>query len=94
MAHIESEATTPDKNKSTWAKDVSNYVSHLGKTSFALLYIVNGIAIGLTAFGYVHPPYALASIFGAISIAFAVVSLSVLVNSGVKYQAASNKKRK
>lgn len=76
-----------------WFEGLLDYAKHMCQTAFALLYIVNGVAIGLFAFGFVHPPRFLAAVFGAISIAFATVSLGTLVNYGVKYQATIKRKR-
>lgn len=76
-----------------WFTAFLDYARHMCKTAFALLYIVNGVAVGLYAFGFVHPSHFLAAVFGAISIAFAAVSLGTLVNYGVKYQASIKRKR-
>lgn len=73
--------------------DASKTTVHALKTLYALIYIINGVAVGLYAFGFVHPPYGVAAVFGAISIAFSAVTLAILVNAGVKYE-SSTKRRK
>lgn len=87
------QSKTESMSKTPWYKTVWNYAKHFTKTSWSLLYIVNGIAIGLYAFDFVHPPHIVAAAFGAISIAFAAVHLAILVNAGVKYE-TGNKRRK
>lgn len=75
------------------ALQVWQYIKHMSITAVALLFIINSVAIGLYAFGFVHPSPKLAAVFGAVSMAFATVVLGALVHSGVQHQTTNKKRR-
>lgn len=63
------------------------------KTAVVLVFIVNSVALGLYGLGLVNPDRLTATVFGAISFAFAAVVLGTYVNGGVKQQATIKRKR-
>jgi len=91
--------TEPDK-KSNLVSDIKTFASNalawacmMSKTIIALIFIFNSISIGLYGFGLVNPSRYVSSVFGAISIAFAVVVLTTLVHAGVKSQPTTKRKK-
>lgn len=88
--------TTEDKPKwitPAWIPKTWGNICQTAKTAVVLVFIVNSVALGLYGFGLVRPDHTMATVFGAISIAFAAVVLGTFVNNGVKFQ-STNKKRK
>lgn len=82
-----------EKWSAFWSK-TAEYSKLLGMTGLALVFIINGVAVGLYCFGLVHPPKVAAAMFGAVSFSFAAYALGAMVFSGVKWQISSNKKRR
>jgi len=90
--------TVPDvsfgeKWSAFWSK-VGEGGKLIGMTGLALVFIINGVAVGLYCFGLVHPSQGVAAIFGALSFSFAAYALGAMVFNGVKWQLSSNKKRR
>lgn len=87
----------PKTNKTSPVKDwFGNRYSEavlVSKTAIALVLIVDSMALGLAALGFVKPNPTTYAILGSISIAFAAVVLGTFVHQGVKFQSTNKRKR-
>lgn len=83
----------PKKDKLEWVGRTKDSTVLLTRAAIAIVFIVNGVAVALLAFGLITPPKPVSAIFGSIAAAFAAYALGTFVLNGVKYQATSKRKK-
>lgn len=93
----EQNITTAEDRRSAikeWWTNTMEVAKMLGLTGLAMIFIINGVGVGLYCLDLVEPSANIAAGFGSISLAFAAYVLWLLVNSGVKFHLSNNKRRR